>query len=578
MIGWLLDTLLYTGALIALVLVLRGPVARQFGPQMSYALWALPFLRFVMPPVVLPASFAPAPAVDRLVTSAGSAELTPLSEVALHPASAGQMPDFVPPADSGIWDTLSGLLANALVLAWLGGAAAFLLWRWWTYYRMRDWLLADARPVGEVGRIRLVESPAAVSPVAFGVSDKVIALPMEFMAMEDRTARDLAIQHELAHHRGLDLLANILAQPLLALHWFNPLAWLGWRAMRRDQEAACDARVVAQHDPHVRAQYGRVIASFAAGPRLSLAAPMAGHRSFGPLLGEKSIIHRLRSLTMADVSPRRRWAGRLMLAGAVIALPLTASISYAEQRSRLPQPPAPPAPPAAPLAPVAPAAPDVPDISPVPPVLEVPSVSAVPPIPGVSSVTTVQSSKVSSDPASGKETQMFLFTQSSDKTPATVRSISLKSDTPLTAQQRKALDDMRRKIADQDWNKAGADWDRQARQWEKQWDEWGKQLEVNIARGLSGSVAVATPQVAVAVACNKADARRNGASAQAAAGCARASADLGVKAAATANASARAALLATRASIARNLSLDAETRREVLQELDQEIRELATEI
>ncbi|HTN14239.1 MAG TPA: hypothetical protein VL094_05485, partial [Sphingomonadaceae bacterium] len=216
--------------------------------------------------------------------------------------------------------------------------------------------------------------------------------------------------------------------------------------------------------------------------------------------------------------------------------------------------------------------------SPVPPVLEVPSVSAVPPIPGVSSVTTVQSSKVSSDPASGKETQMFLFTQSSDKTPATVRSISLKSDTPLTAQQRKALDDMRRKIADQDWNKAGADWDRQARQWEKQWDEWGKQLEVNIARGLSGSVAVATPQVAVAVACNKADARRNGASAQAAAGCARASADLGVKAAATANASARAALLATRASIARNLSLDAETRREVLQELDQEIRELATEI
>lgn len=547
MIGWLLDTLLYTGALIALVLVLRAPVARQFGPQMSYALWALPFLRFVMPPVVLPASFAPA-LTAQLVTSAGSAELTPLSEVAFHSASAGQMPDFVPPAEPGIWDTLSGMLADALLLAWLGGAAAFLLWRWWTYYRMRDWLLTGARPVGEVGRIRLVESPAAVSPVAFGVSDKVIALPMEFMAMEDRAARDLAIEHELAHHRGLDLLANILAQPLLALHWFNPLAWLGWRAMRRDQEAACDARVIARHDPRVRAQYGRVIASFAAGPRLSLAAPMAGHRSFGPLLGEKSIIHRLRSLTMTDVPPRRRWAGRLMLAGAVIALPLTASISYAEQRGRLPQPPAPPAPPAAPLAPVAPlapAAPDAPDVSAVPQVPAAPLVPTVPPVPGVSSVTTVQSSKVSSDPVSGKETQMFLFTQSSDKAPATVRSISLKSDTPLTARQRKALDDMRQKIAHQDWDKAAADWDRQARQWEKQWDEWGKQLEINVARGVSGAVAAA---------------------------------DQGVKAAASANASARAALLATRASIARNRSLDAETRREVLQDLDQEIRELDTEI
>lgn len=32
---------------------------------------------------------------------------------------------------------------------------------------------------------------------------------------------------------------------------------------------------------------------------------------------------------MSEVSPRRRWAGRLLLAGSAIALPLTASISYA---------------------------------------------------------------------------------------------------------------------------------------------------------------------------------------------------------------------------------------------------------
>ncbi|HZF45493.1 MAG TPA: M56 family metallopeptidase [Sphingomonadaceae bacterium] len=524
MIGWLVDTLLYTGALIALVLVLRGPVARQFGPQMSYALWALPFLRFVMPPVVLPASFAPAPAADQLVTSAGSAELAPFSEVAFHPADIAQMPDFVPAADAGIWDTLSGMLTNALLLAWLGGAAAFLLWRWWTYYRMRDWLLAGARPVGEVGRIRLVESPAAVSPVAFGVSDKVIALPMEFMAMEDRAARDLAIEHELAHHRGLDLLANILAQPLLALHWFNPLAWLGWRAMRRDQEAACDARVIARHDPRMRAQYGRVIASFAAGPRLSLAAPMAGHRSFGPLLGEKSIIHRLRSLAMVDVSPRRRWAGRLMLAGAAIALPLTASISYAEQRSaeqrsRLPEPPAPPAPPMAPAEPHAPEAPDAP-LPPEPPV------PPVPPVPGVSAVSIVETGVVQQDGAS---------------------------------------------------RKAASDPDRQSRQWETQWEDWGKQLEVNIARIVSTSISTAVSQTAMANGCGMATSRSNGASAQAAGDCDMIAAKMGEKAAANANASARAALLEVRASIARNRDLDAETRREVLQELDQEIRELATE-
>lgn len=58
--SFLVDTFLYTGALIALVLLIRRPVSRHFGPQLAYALWALPLLRFVMPPLVLPAWMAPA--------------------------------------------------------------------------------------------------------------------------------------------------------------------------------------------------------------------------------------------------------------------------------------------------------------------------------------------------------------------------------------------------------------------------------------------------------------------------------------------------------------------------------------
>lgn len=555
MIAWLTDTLIYSGVLIALVLLLRGPVARHFGPQMSYALWALPFLRFLMPPVVLPASLAPEPAADMLATSAGTGELASLADVAWHPVagSGGTLPEFSPANTPGLWSDWSGLLADVLIFVWLGGAAAFLLWRWWTYFRMRDWLLAGARPVGEVGRIRLVESPAVKSPVAFGVSDKVIALPMEFMAMEDRAARDLAIGHELAHHRGRDLLANILAQPILALHWFNPLAWLGWRAMRRDQEAACDARVIAGSDPQTRAQYGRVIASFAAGPRLSLAAPMAGHRNFGPLLGEKSIIHRLRSLAMSDVSPRRRLAGRLLLAGAALALPLTASISYAGDSRLLPQPPQPPAPPEAPLAPV----PPVPPVAPVPPA----PVRA----PGNADVHV----HVSKNGAK----QVYKFTQSNG---GDVRSVVLQSDKPLTSQQRAALEDMRRQMATQDWDKFDAEWERKAAQWEKQWEAWGKDLETSLSRTNS----VTTVSVAAAdydVGCNDrgrpaavARATANGVSAQAFTLCR--------DVAATANASARAALLEARASIARNRSLSREIREEVLESLDQEIEQLDEDI
>lgn len=329
MTGFFFDTLLFTAVLIALVLVLRRPVARLFGPQAAYALWALPLLRLLLPPIELPASMAP-------VTE----NQPPAEAVVVY---SGDFP-AVPAVDPGIdW-------ASIAIAVWAAGAVLFLVWRTVTYLRMRRDLLEGAVAVGEAGPVRLVECPTVSAPVAFGVRDKVIALPMDFMAWHDRRARDLALAHELAHHHGHDLLINMLAQPVIALHWFNPLAWAGWRAMRRDQEAACDARVLAGQGGEVRADYGRLIAGLAGGPKVSLglalAAPMAC-----PILGEKSIIHRLRSLSMPEPTKTRRRLGRGLLIGAALALPLTATIGYAA--------PDMPAPPAAPEAPSAPDAPKV---------------------------------------------------------------------------------------------------------------------------------------------------------------------------------------------------------------------------
>lgn len=330
MTGFFFDTLLFTAVLIALVLVLRRPVARLFGPQAAYALWALPLLRLLLPPIELPASMAP------VAESAGTAE-TLIVYAAEAPSAA---------AEAAIdW-------ASFAFAVWAAGAALFLAWRTVTYLRMRRDLLDGAVAVGEAGSVRLVECPTVSAPVAFGVRDKVIALPLGFMAWHDRRARDLALAHELAHHQGHDLLINMLAQPVIALHWFNPLAWAGWRAMRRDQEAACDARVLAGQGGEVRADYGRLIAGLAGGPKvnlgLALAAPMAGPTFLGPILGEKSIIHRLRSLSMPEPTKTRRRLGRGLLIGAALALPLTATIGYAA--------------PDAPTEPAAPAAPNSPKV------------------------------------------------------------------------------------------------------------------------------------------------------------------------------------------------------------------------
>ena len=423
MTAWLTDTLLYTGLLIALVLLVRRPCSRYFGPQFAYALWALPALRLLLPPVELPADMGPQ-----------QAQLSDQALLAL--AMATSAPPAAAPAPAPLWER-----ADLWLALWLASAAIFLAWRIVSYLRMRRELLAEARPVGEVGRIRLVETPAVSSPVAFGVRDKVVALPQLFMAMEDRAARDLAIAHELEHHRGHDIAANFAAQPLLALHWFNPLAWIGWRAMRRDQEAACDARVLAGRDREVRAAYAGLIAGFAAGPRLALAAPLACPMA-GGLWGEKSIIHRLRSLSMSDVSPSRRRLGRWLLAGGALALPLTASISYAAAQD-------------GPVQPVEVAASDVPPAPPVPPV---PPGAVQPPLPPAAP----------DAPRVEKRVQVFKLAHDGDRAdaedlgPGEHHMMVMRVDGPMSEQQQKHFEQMRH-----EWEKKGAEWQKKGAEWQK---------------------------------------------------------------------------------------------------------------
>lgn len=359
MTQYLLETLLWTGALIALLLLLRRPVARHFGAQAAYALWALPLLRLAVPPITLPAWLRPGETAPPLSEVAAVSDPASMLVAAPLVQADSLAPVFPLPAAAAPLPAMDWL--TPLLVLWLVGAAIFLVRRFALYFAMRRELLDGAKPVGEVGRVRLVETAATLGPVAFGVFDKVVALPTGFMVQRDRSRRDLAIAHELAHHRGHDLLANILVQPLFAVHWFNPLGWAGWTALRRDQEAACDARVVETRSRDERAAYAAIIAGFAltpgAAPRLALAAPMAC-----PVLGDKSIIHRLRSLTMADISPRRRLAARALLAGAALALPLTATVSY----SRVTAPAAPPAAPGVLAAPESPAAPEAPPAPPLP--------------------------------------------------------------------------------------------------------------------------------------------------------------------------------------------------------------------
>ena len=299
---WAVDSLLVTSALMAAVLMLRRPVAKIFGASVAYALWLIPAARLFMPsltgsPVAVSgADLGIRDAVrESILASVSAAE--PAAAVATGPSI-----DF----------------AALAITIWLGVAALFFVIQMIRYASMRDDLLSDADELVVIDGVRVVASTQVAGPLAFGLFKRYIAVPQDFAKAYSPAERELAIAHEMAHHKLGDLFANLAAFIVLSLMWFNPLAWMSWTAFRFDQEAACDARVLAGKGAEEREIYGRALARTA----------FDGVPTFATALNSpKTIVERLRRLTMKDASAKRRSLGKLgILTAVAIILPLTATI------------------------------------------------------------------------------------------------------------------------------------------------------------------------------------------------------------------------------------------------------------
>jgi len=301
MIDWLLGTLFATSGLIVLVLLLREPVRRHFGARAAYALWLIPAARLFMPTLtdtverMVPAS-APGPFV-RVVTT----------EPMLLAANASHGPSLLEQA--GGWPSV-------LLILWLGIALGLFVMRMMAFGRERSAILDNAVEVARVGSIRIMQSSEVSGPIAFGIIDRVIAVPADFERIYDSRERRLALDHELAHHRSGDLIINLFALVLLCLQWFNPLAWIAHGAFRFDQEAACDARVLDKVKAGDRADYGRAIAKAASGRALL----------FASALDRRNTLHRRLKSMLRNTTAGQRLTGQLMVLGTIaVALPLTAT-------------------------------------------------------------------------------------------------------------------------------------------------------------------------------------------------------------------------------------------------------------
>jgi beta-lactamase regulating signal transducer with metallopeptidase domain len=137
---------------------------------------------------------------------------------------------------------------HGIVSIWCAGVVFFLLLAAAAQWRYRRRLLG-AMPVGESqSRFPVLRATSAdVGPALVGAWRIRIVLPADFECRYDPVERALILAHETMHARRRDGLWCLLAQPVVALFWFHPLAWWALSALRQDQELACDAAVLREH-------------------------------------------------------------------------------------------------------------------------------------------------------------------------------------------------------------------------------------------------------------------------------------------------------------------------------------------
>lgn len=348
-------TLLSVALIVALVLVVRRPFARRFGAKAAYALWALPLARLVLPPIpdhlapfgwlaMSPPAGAPAPTPAPAIAGPHvDAPVAPAAPVPQPPAPAETPAAIAPqPAGAGTVDWLPtlGLIASSALLA---GAAillarqCFLHWQFMRLVRLegqpaspalRARVDALAGTVGLRRTPRVRTSLLSSGPLVTGLARPVILLPAWFEADYSETEQRAALTHELMHVKRGDLIALQLAHIVAALQWFNPLTWRALRAFRADQEAACDADVLALGATSPRAYGATLLKAIRQANPAARATPVAAGLPLG-----HDIKDRFALLDTPEPSrSRRRTATAITLAlGTTLVLGTAGTVSAQDE-------------------------------------------------------------------------------------------------------------------------------------------------------------------------------------------------------------------------------------------------------
>ena len=277
------------GAFVIMAICLARLPLKRAPKIISYCLWAVAGFRLIFP-ASIESALSLIPFRARIIEPDvifRTTVMTP-SNVYLHevfangavqvpPASAMPIVPVIPyaPFVPQLYGSFSAaspaqFLLNIGAYIWLFGFAAMVIYGAVSYIILTR-KMRGAVCVGE----NIYKAENIKSPFVLGLITPKIYLPDGLFGAE----YDYILLHERTHIRRNDHAIKFAAYFILALHWFNPLAWIAFLLMSADMEMSCDEYVLKKMGPDAKTGYSLSLVSFAENRRLKEKNSYSPHRA-----------------------------------------------------------------------------------------------------------------------------------------------------------------------------------------------------------------------------------------------------------------------------------------------------------
>lgn len=252
------------GCATGMVVILRL-LLKRMPKSYAYVLWLAVLFRFLCP-IIIPSPMSLFPVNPRPVRQEILYQEKPEIETGViwvDRAVNQVMGESLSVEDAAASINPIQIWLAAGFVIWAAGMTGFAGYHLWQWMRLGSRLRTAIR-VEEVqftrpyfGRRRLLvwESDRIAGAFIMGIFHPAVYLPAGLSG----EGREYILCHEQIHAERRDYLVKLLGLAMVAVHWFNPLAWLAFRLMCADMEMSCDERVIKKLGREVREGYSQVL-------------------------------------------------------------------------------------------------------------------------------------------------------------------------------------------------------------------------------------------------------------------------------------------------------------------------------